>query len=203
MSRTSLANGALRHLKNSHTLTDVDVDTSSQAVAIRAVFDEATSEMVREYEWPPLKKVVALALVREGDSDDGDEFAYYYRWPSDCEKARYIVDGNMMPSTLTPRIPFEVTADGAERLIATDEESAILCYTKEMDDLDFMSAKFRRALEYKIAALVAPILTGGDATNLGPRAQANYERTMDEAWVEYLNERQRGTPPESEMIEGR
>ena len=203
MSRTTVANGALRHLKNSHTLTNVDTDTSIQATTIQAFFDDAISEMAREYEWPPLKKIAALALVREGDADDGDEFTYYYRWPADCEKARYIVDGNLNPSTINPRIPFEVQADGTEKLIATDEEEAYLCYTMEMDDIDFMSAKFKRALEYKVAALIAPTLCGGDPTGLGARAQANYEKAIDSAWAEYLSERTREAPPESEFIEGR
>lgn len=203
MSRTTIANNALRHIKNSHTLTNVDTDTSVQAVTIQAVFDDAISEMAREYEWPPLKKIAALALVREGDGDDGDEFAYFYRWPADCEKARYIVDGNLQPSSLTPRIAFEVQVDGTGKLIATDEEDAYLCYTMEMDDITQMSAKWRRALEYKVASLIAPTLCGGDPTGLGPKAQQNYMRAIDEAWTEYLNERQRGTPPEAEMIEGR
>lgn len=203
MSRTTVANGALRHLKNSHTLTDVDTDTTPQAVAIRAVFDDAMSEMAREKEWPPLKKVAALAQVREGDPDDGDEYLFYYRWPADCEKARYIADGNMVPSRTSPRLAFEVMSDDTEKLIATDEEDAFLCYTKEVADITVMSTKWRRALEYKIAALTAPILTGGDATGLGPRAQANYERTVNEAWVEYQNERQRNNPPECEFIDGR
>ena len=181
----------------------MDTDTGIQAVTLQAFFDDAISELARAKEWPPLHKVAALALVREGDPDDGDERLFYYRWPSDCEKARYLYDGNTRPSKVYPHAQFEVNADGTGKLIACDVDDAFLVYTMEMDDVDQMSVKWKRALEYYLASLIAPTLCGGDPTGLGPRAYANYERCLDQAWAEYLNERSRGNSPEAEEIEGR
>jgi len=181
-SKTAICNQALFHLKNSKTLTDVDTDTSLQASVFLAFYDDVLEEMLREFEWPFAKRIASLALVEE-DPSDGVEWGFSYRWPSDCIKARYIVDGNMDPSVQYPRISFEIG----------------------VDDVTVMSPKFRKALSFRLAMEAAPTLAGSDQAGmaLGQLAERNYRSAMSEAKAEYLNERQSGNPRESEFIEGR
>ncbi len=201
-SKTNICNQALLHLKNSKLITDVDTDNTAQSNAFLTFYDDALLEMLREFDWPFAKRYVALALVEE-DPEDGVEWGFSYRWPADCERARYLTDGNLNPSAQHPRIAFEVGGDGTGRLIYTNESDAVLVYTADVDDVTVMSARFRRALSYKLAYLVAPVLCGEDRGGLGQKAQMNYEMEMSRAKAEYANERQHEAPPESEFIEGR
>src|SRR4026207_2188099 len=102
-SKTAIANQVMFHLKNSKTFTNVDTDTSIQATAVLAFWDDTLQELLRAFDWPFAKLIDDLALV-EDDPNDGVEWGFSYRWPSNCLKARYIVDGNMQPSAQTPRI---------------------------------------------------------------------------------------------------
>lgn len=201
-SKTSVCNQALLHLKNSKLITNVDTDNTVQSTAFLTFWDDAVEEILRAFDWPFAKEIAALAPVEE-DPDDAVEWAFAYRWPADCLLARYIVDGNLQPSAESPRIAFEVGADDTGRLILTNEEDASLAYTKSIDDVTFMSPKVRRALSWKLAADVAPILCGDDRTGLGPRAEAKYEAELSKAIAEYRNERKPAPPRESEFIEGR
>jgi hypothetical protein len=202
-SKTAVCNQALLHLKNSKLITDVDSDNSVQSNIFLSFWDDAVAEVLEEFEWPFAKRSVALALVEEFDADDESEWTFSYRWPADCSVPRYIYDGNLQPSSQSPRIPFEEGADDTGRLIFTDQEDARLVYTKVIDDVTVMSAKLRSALSYKLAYKAAPTLCGDDRAGLGARAQANYELEISRAKAQYLNERERGTPLESEFIEGR
>lgn len=201
-SKTSVCNEALFHLKNSKTLTDVDTDDSVQSRAFLMFYDDALREMYEEFEFPFSKTIEDLALV-EDDPDDGAEWGHSYRRPSLCAKPRYIVDGNMAPSAISPRIAFEEGADSTGGLIFTDEDDAVLCYSKIITNVALMPGKFRKALSYKLAYLVAPTLCGEDRAGLGQKAFALYELEYSRAKAEALNTRQSGTPRESEFIEGR
>lgn len=201
-SKTAIANQVMFHLKNSKTFTNVDTDTSIQATAVLAFYDDALREMLEEFDWSFAKVIADLALVEE-DPDDGVEWAFSYRWPSNCVKARYIVDGNMQPSAQTPRISFEEGADATGRTILTNEEDAALCYTKNVTDVTIMSTRFRNALGYKLANKVAPTLCGEDRGGLGMRALQNYYLELSAAKALDLNQRRRDNPRESEFIEGR
>lgn len=202
VSKTSICNQSLLHLKNSKTLTNVDTDSSVQATAFLTVYDDALEETLREFDWPFAKVTADGALVEE-DPNDGVEWGFSYRWFSDAVKIRYIVDGNKQPSAQFPRLPFEIGADDTGLLIYTNEEDAVFAYTKFVTDVTLMSPRFRRALSYKLAYLVAPTLCGEDRAGLGSKAQANYERELQRAIEEYRNERRPDSPRESEFIEGR
>lgn len=201
-SKTSIGNLALLHLKNSKSMTDIDSDASAQSLLLLAFWDIALGMVLEDFDWPFAKTIAALALI-ESDPDDGVEWAYSYTWPSDCKKPRYIVDGNLEATTEAPRIAFEEGADGSVKRILTNEEDAILAYTKLVTDVTLWSDRFSLAFSYKLAALAASTLAGGDPTGLGQKAEAMYEREMSKAKAFYLNMRQRGAPPESEFITGR
>jgi len=201
-SKTSICNQAMFHLKNSKSFTNVDTDSSIQATVVLAFYDDALREMLEEFDWSFAKVIADLALVEE-DPDDGAEWAFSYRWPSNCVKARYIVDGNLQPSFQSPRIPFEEGADATGRTILTNEEDAVLAYTKAITDVTIMSTRFRNALGYKIAHKAAPTLCGDDRAGLGQRALQNYYLELSAAKALDLNQRRRDNPRESEFIEGR
>lgn len=201
-SKTNVCNQALLHLKNSKLITNVDTDNSIQSTAFLTFWDDTVEEMLRLFDWPFAKNIDTLALVEE-DPDDGVEWAFSYRWPADCLKVRYIVDGNMQPSAQAPRIPLEIGRDATGKLILTDEPDAVLAYTMSIDDVTFMTPKFRSALSWRLAELVAPVLCGDDRTGLGARAGAQYKLALSEAIAEDRNERKPDQPRESEFIEGR
>ncbi len=200
--KTSIGNQALLHLKNSKTLTDIDTDGSIQANVLLAFWDDAVEEVLRDFDWPFAKRIVDLALVEE-DPDDGVEWAYSYRWPSGCLRARYIVSGTVAVSTTTPKVAFEIGGDDTGLLILTNEVDAVLAYTKSVDDVAAWSPRFRSCLSYLLAFKSAPTLCGADPSGLGNKAWAGYELELSKAKAEYLNERQHGQSREAEAIEGR
>lgn len=201
-SKTSIGNMSLLHLKNSESMTDIDSDASTQSLILLAFWDVALGMVLEDFDWPFAKKIDDLALV-ETDPDDGVEWGYSYRWPSDCKKPRYIVDGNGKPSAVFQRIEFEEGVDNTGKLIFTDEESATLAYTKTVTDVTLWSDRFSLMLSYRLAALTAKTLCGGDPTGLGQQAEQQYQTLLTQTKAHYLNMKSTGTPRESEFIEGR
>jgi hypothetical protein len=201
-SKTTIANQALYLLKNSKTITNVDTDTSIQATVINTFYPDVLNELLRKFDWPFAKKIDDLALVEE-DPNDGVEWLFSYRWPSDCVKARYIVDGLLQHTVTAPFIEFEVGSDVTGRLILTNEEDAQLCYTMAVTDVTLMPESFRKALTYSLAYNISPTICGDDRTGLGQRAFQLYQLELSNAMAEFKNERKWGFPPESEFILGR
>jgi hypothetical protein len=195
--KTGICNMALRHLHVTTPLSDVDADNTKESLACLAFFDDALNQVLRDFPWPFATTIAALA----GQADDpNDEWDYSYTYPSDCLMLRRILSGYGRNETRNTRVPHRIIKSGATRLILTDMDEAEVEYTAEITDLTNLTSDFVLAFSYLIAGLIAPSVTGGDATKLGERSLQKYMFLIENARNNAINEEQPDLPVDSEFI---
>lgn len=198
-SKTSIDNLALRHLASSKSIANHDTTASADATACRIFYDIALEETFRDFSWPFATEIGDLGLVEE---DPNDEWAYAYRYPSDCKFFRRILSGTRNDSRQS-RVPYRITQDDQGLLILTDTDEAQGEWTIMEEDASRYPADFVMALSLLLAAYIAPSVTAGDPFKLGERAYRLYVQSIAKARANAFNEQQDEEPPQSEFIAGR
>lgn len=198
-SKVGIVNIALSHLSIGKTVAVLETEKSEEAVTARLFYDVAREATLREFPWPSSSRVIAIALVEEAPNS---EWAYSYRYPTDCLKIRRILSG-IRNDTRQSRIPYRILSDEQGSLVYTDKENAEIEYTVNAVSPQFYSADFVMAFSLYLAHLMAPRLTGGDQFKLGARALGLYDLEISRAVKNAFNEQQIEEPPESEFIRDR
>jgi len=198
-SKTEICNLALSHLGTAKRISNLETDTSGEATNCRIFFDIALEEVLRDFKWPFATKIEALALIEENPNT---EWTYSYRYPSNCLTIRRILSG-IRKDTRQSRVPYRVAFDDSARIIYTDQVEAYIEYTYNMTDPAYFPSDFTLALSYRLATLLAPILTGGDPFKLGVATFELYQMHLKKAVVNSFNEEQDEELPDSEFIRTR
>jgi hypothetical protein len=178
-------------------------ESSQEAVACNACYEQVRDEVLRDFPWPFARTFVALGLVTEAAEEDdlppwGNDWAYAYRFPSDCIKARRITTGDRTGNT---RVPFQLGNDASGRLIYTDEADAVLVYTKRFTDPAHFDPTFASAVAWRMAVELAAPLARSAAER--ERAEASYRNTLLQAQTDALNEEVDDDPGEASWITAR
>lgn len=196
---TDICNLAISHLGISKDIANVTTEQSAEAKACRRFLDIARETVLKDYNWPFATKMATLNLVEE---DPNDEWAYSYRYPSDCLYARRILSGFRDDTDLT-RIPYKITQDSTGILIYCDTENAILEYTLNTENVDLFSSDFKVALSYRLAHYIAPRITAGDPFGLGDKALQKYVLEIQRASANAFNEDKSSLPLTTDSISAR
>ena len=195
-SKTEICNIALSHLGSAKDVANVETEASQEAGACRRFYDMALKATLRDFPWSFATKIADMQLVEE---DPNDEWAYSYRYPSDCLRMRRILSGNRNDTNDT-REPYKISRDASGLLIFSDKENAEIEYTKYETDPLAYPEDFVVALSYRLAAFIAPRVTAGDKFKLGAAAMQNYLFEISRAESTSLNEQQADIHPDSEFI---
>lgn len=192
----NLALGHIGHTKFISALTD----RTNEAQVLNTFYEPARDVVLEDYPWPFATKYETLGLVTDfTDETDPHDWDYAYRYPSDCVYARRIVTSN---GRSEPKpAPFKVGSDEDGRLIYTNEEDAILEYTRLVDDPSLYPSKFAMALSWYLASLIAPGLAKSDKKAGACAQMYHIVKTMAEAGAG--NEQHAVPEPESEFIRAR
>jgi hypothetical protein len=196
---TDICNLAISHLGISKDIANVTTEQSAEAKACRRFLDIARETVLKDYNWPFATKMATLNLVEE---DPNDEWAYSYRYPSDCLYARRILSGFRDDTDLT-RIAYKITQDDTGILIYSDVENAILEYTLNTENVDLFSSDFKVALSYRLAHYIAPRITAGDPFSLGDKALQKYVLEIQRASANAFNEDKSSLPLTTDSISAR
>lgn len=200
MTRTEIANMALAHLGSSKTIQDLDTENSKEAKACRTFYETVVDEILRDISWPFATQFVDLALVEE---DPTDEWGFSYRYPVTCLMIRRILSG-IRNDNRQSRVPYKIGSDDQGKLIYTDEPEASIEYTHTRGrEISLWSADMITAVSYKLAARVAPLLTGGDPFKVQDLVLALEQRATKIAASNAFNEEQAEEIPDSEFIRAR
>ena len=183
-SKTEICNIALSHLGQGQEIANMDTENSEAASACRRFYELAKDEVMRDFDWPFLTRFASLALV---DEDPTTEWAYSYRYPTDCLKIRRILSGDRNDS-LQSRITYKVAQDDTGSLVLTDMQNAEMEYTYKEDDTGKFPADFVAALSYKLAFYISPRLTKGDPFKLRDSVSQMYVYTVTKAARNAFNE---------------
>ena len=199
-SDTEIGNLALSHIGVSTEIQNLETDQSEEASALRRFYTPALEELERDFAWPFTTVLgAALGLVAE---DPNDEWAYSYRYPSDCKMFRKILSGTRN-DTRQSRVPYRIGRDTTGLLIFADKEDAECEYAIYEDDPQRFPPDFVMAFSLLLAAYIAPRLTAGDPFKLGERAYKLYLMSKPKAQGNALNEEQPEEEPSSEFIRAR
>ena len=196
---TDICNLAISHLGISKDIANVTTEQSAEAKACRRFLDIARETVLKDYNWQFATKMATLNLVEE---DPNYEWAYSYRYPSDCLYARRILSGFRDDTDLT-RIPYKITQDSTGILIYCDTENAILEYTLNTENIDLFSSDFKVALSYRLAHYIAPRITAGDPFGLGDKALQKYVLEIQRASANAFNEDKSSLPLTTDSISAR
>lgn len=197
--KTELSNMAISHLGTGATIANLDTEESEEAAVCRTFFDTAFEATLREFDWPFARVYEELTLIEE---DPTEEWAYSYRYPSDCKMIRKILSGTRNETRAT-RVPYGISKDAAGRLILTDQYDPVARYTQDISDLSLCTSDFNMAFSFKLAMYIAPKLTQGDPYKLKQDMQASYMAEITNAKALATNEEQKDEAPESEFIRAR
>ena len=194
-SSTEICNMALSHLGIGREIASFD-EKSQEAAACRRFYETARQATLRDFPWPFATRYQTLALIKANPTI---EWGFAYAYPSDCAKLMRIVSGNRNDTSAT-RVVYEVASFPEGRAILTDQATAQAQYTADISDTNLFQQDFVIALSYRLAALMAPRLTGGDAFKLGQAAFNSYLFAISRAEASAMNEIQQDLPPDSEFI---
>lgn len=199
-----ISNMALSRLGNSQRINALD-EASIEAEQCSLFYEPSRDFVLRDYPWGFATAFVSLAQVA---TNPDPEYAYAYSMPSDCLKARKIVNsvfpegGWPFPGCIErPNIPataFRVINGSSGRLISTAVSPATLEYTLQVTSPELFDPMFVSALAWKLAAQVAPALAK-DAS-VATTCEQMYRAEMTQAAAAMLNEGSNSYVRESSFI---
>lgn len=198
-SRTEIANLAISHLGQGKEIANIDSERSAEAATMRRYFDIVVENTLKDFDYSFSNVTEVLNLVEESPND---EWAYSYRFPTDCIKPLRILSGIRNDSRQS-RIPYKIGKDSVGKLIYCDTEDAELEYTQRVTDTSRYPADFVLAVSFLLAAMAAPRLLGEDPFKMGQRALEMYTAFKGKAEVADANDDQQEEPPEAEAIRAR
>jgi hypothetical protein len=145
-------------------------ENSPEARACSQFYEPARAQTLRDHAWNFAQARVALASLPVPAAYS--EYAYAYAWPSDCLRALKVRNAAGMEED------FEVVLapDGASRMILTNAASAVLVFTKDVEDPGVFDPLYVRALARRVAA------------DIGKVFFKNNSQAVQELETYYLNE---------------
>src|SRR3990172_6032289 len=129
-SEVDICNMALSHLGNSKEIAILATEKSEEAAACRRFYETARDTVLRDFAWPFATRILSLGLVEE---DPNDEWAYAYRYPTDCLLLRRLLSG-LRHDNRQSRAPYRVARDDDGLVIYTDLAEAQMEYTVRETD---------------------------------------------------------------------
>ena len=198
-SNTEIANMALSDLGNGKEIANLENEKSAEASVMRRFYTPALETTQRDFPWPFTTKFATLALVEE---DPTTEWAFSYRYPSDCLKLRRILSGTRN-DTRASRTPYKIGSDEQGILIYTDQPDAEIEYTKRETDEGRFPADFTLAFAHRLAMYAAPRICGEDPFKMGEKAARLYFFEIATAKATSVNEQQDEEEPDASSIQAR
>lgn len=206
MDQVGLCNLALGSVGAKTTISSL---TESSAAARQCLlqYDAAAEAVLQAAHWNFARAQVTLSLLKDGTATPSQNvpqpWVYEYAYPSDCVAARYVMplfatDGSSVPGVAAmpyyqgpPRVPFLISSDldsqgNRNKVILTNQPSAVLVYTTRIDDVSLFDGQFVLALAAYLGARVAIPLTGDK--NMAKMAFDQADRTCRTAQASNGNE---------------
>ena len=206
-----ICNMALSRIGNSQRIDSL-TERSIQAEQCSLFYEQTRDTVLRDFNWPFATKFQVLAEVA---TNPDPSHAYSYAMPTDCLKARGIVDQLFPVSSQyvgawadepvmrinRAVIPFRVIQGDSTRLIATSVSPATLEYTARIEDPGLFDSMFISALAWKLAVELS--LPLAKEQNVAASCEQQYQSTLLAAAAVAFNESSAVGFPESSFIQGR
>jgi hypothetical protein len=166
---------------------------------MRRFLPVAVEMFLKDFPYSFCNTISALALIEERPSD---EWAYSYRYPTDCLKPLRILSG-LRNDTRQSRINYVVGHDSSGQIIYTDQPEAELEYVQFVNEPSKYPVDVLLTMSYFLAALSAPRICGEDPFKMGEKAMKMYQYFKGRCDTHDANDQQRPEDPEAEQIRAR
>jgi hypothetical protein len=165
-SELEICNRALALIKQQP--VDTLSDEAEGARKFKIFYPTMRDELLCELDWSFATKIQALVVSAE--TVTGWEFVYAV--PSDMLRIRkvFVDTGNPDPDPIDFRGPILNDA-GDTKLIVAKSDAAYVEFTKAINDPALFDVLFTRAIIHRVAAAMAPAITGADRPDLGELAE--------------------------------
>ena len=189
--KTTIANLALSHIRDKGVVENIETDVAVQARTANLWYDPARRQALTDFDYGFARK--RLILTAHGQ-DPPAEWTFRYQFPSDAIQPRHIQNPLGRGK---PPIPFEIEqADNGAMSILTDQEEAVLVYTRDAENTTFFTPHFVLAFSYLLAHYLAGPLTGKSA--IQKRMIENYNSASNTGAAHEATVTARGTEAEPE-----
>jgi hypothetical protein len=192
---TEIANLAIGHLGIGKEIENLDDESSAEARACRRFFEAARLQVLRDFPWGFATKFAALAVV---EADPTDEWAFAYRYPSDCVNLRRILSG-LRTDNRQSRVSFRKVTGSDGPLVYCSLSEAQAEYTTSSYEESSVTSDFEMALSYRLAHYIAPAITAGDPFKMKAQLLQLYALEIGMAQKNAANEDQPDEEPDSEF----
>ena len=150
------ANGALG-LIGCAPIASLDQEGPS-ALVVRGAFADVRDALLRSYDWNFAG--ARVAPPREATNDLNADLPYRFRLPEDCVMVRGIDgagsdDWAIENAALSPNVD-----NGVLTMLVTRLETPMIHYTRRVDNVALWDALFLEVFQMRLAARIAPLLTG-------------------------------------------
>lgn len=125
------------------------------AKACNLFFSSAVDDLFSEYKWPFADACISLNLSSTTSLLD-DQWAYVYDYPTtNCSAVWDVYNESTFDKKTEQDYETKYDADNAKRIICTDLEDALADITYPVTDTSLWNNKFKLALSYRLAAIMA------------------------------------------------
>ncbi len=176
-----IANMALTKLGTRATIASL-TENSTEARVINTWYATVRDDLIRSIDWNFARVYQTLALQGTPPA----RWAYSYAYPSDCVKFWRIDMGITTWFPGDPNTIFEVGSDGTNRMIWTNQETAVGVYSQRVTDPNRMDPEFVTAFVACLAAAVAYPIT--QKRDIAAQMQADAKAIMEDAMADSANE---------------
>lgn len=171
-----ICNRALSNVHISTLIQNLDTDKSKEGHACKLWYAASLGFALEDFDWNFARRRIALAEIVS--TQKPDYWAHAYAFPAACAKPRWIEVPGLRTPHSEARIRFETAGEnlstGDRRVIYTNQPSAILVYTKYVEDAGMFDEHFSQALAWLLAANIGGPLTVN--RNLVLLASDQYQR---------------------------
>ena len=182
---TDIGNMALARIGYSSEQISSLAEDSAEAQEVAFWYEKKRDELLEMCPWEIMKKWDELVLVEENPNLD---YAYSYRYPTDCVFGRDILIGSVDSRIYGPQnpVPYTTGMDDQGLLIYTDQEDACLKYTARRTNTAYWPMAFGSALAWFLAIeLVIPLSRD---VSIKVNAKAEFEDALKQAQANSYNE---------------
>jgi hypothetical protein len=160
-SEVDIANLALSHLGDTATVASLDPpEGSAQAEHCARFYPIARDSLLQAYNWGFASKRATMANLASGWS----QWDFAYVKPSDALSIRAVVAPDSTNEDAESLQPFVLEVDANDNdVIYSDQEFAVVLYTRRVVDTAKYSPMFVMALSWHLASMLAGPLIKGDA----------------------------------------
>lgn len=221
---TQIANLAILHCGSSKPIADLTTDRSVEAQTCRTWIDTARQDVLQHIPWSFATKQVIPPLVAVWPTN---EWQYAYEYPNDSMQMTRFMSWRLNNDTRQSRIPYRIMqpvpislsaaqppptipyASQAGLWIYTNWPGAnaqlpiVIEYTFDNQNVSQWTSLFSKAMSLYLASLIIVPLTSGDPQNKKVAIMADYDKAIETAANDNVNEEQRPQEPQSEFIRSR